>query len=243
MSLQEIRMTPLRTRIDRADWTRALEDVDASGWARLPALLTPVECRDLVASYDDERRFRSTIDMERYRFGRGQYRYFSYPLPTTVQSLRERCYPRLQPLAQAWTQRLRGERAYPDTLAEFLAACRSAGQSRPTPLLLRYAPGDYNCLHQDVYGDVAFPLQMSLMLSQRGRDYDGGEIVLVEQRPRAQSRAFALELERGDALIFTNRMRPVHGARGWYAAQMRHGISPLLRGSRFVLGVIFHDAR
>lgn len=236
-------MNPLHTRIDRVDWSRVGPDLDTTGWSRLSALLTPAECRQLIAGYDDDRRYRSTIDMERYRFGRGQYRYFAYPLPPTVQRLRERCYPRLQPLAQAWNDHLKGARAYPATLSEFLATCRAAGQPRPTPLLLRYAAGDYNCLHQDVYGDVAFPLQMLVMLSRRGHDYDGGEIVLVEQRPRAQSRAFALQLERGDALIFTNRTRPVRGTRGYYAAQMRHGVSPLLRGSRYVLGVIFHDAR
>lgn len=236
-------MSSLRARIDGADWTRAYQDLDANGWARLPTILTPAECRQLVASYDDDRRFRSTIDMERYRFGRGEYRYFEYPLPATVQSLRERCYPRLQPVAQAWNNHLRGEASYPATLADFLAVCRAADQPRPTPLLLRYVAGDYNCLHQDVYGTIAFPLQMLVMLSQRGDDYDGGEVVLVEQRPRTQSRAYALQLERGDALVFTNRTRPVRGTRGWYAAQMRHGISPLLRGTRYVLGVIFHDAR
>jgi hypothetical protein len=234
---------PLRTRIDRVDWPRVSDDLDATGWARIPALLTAAECRELIAGYGDNNRYRSTVDMERYRFGRGQYRYLAYPLPTTVQSLREYCYPRLQPVAQAWNEHLRGERSYPATLTDFLAICRTAEQSRPTPLLLRYAAGDYNCLHQDVYGDIAFPLQMLVMLSQRERDYEGGEVVLVEQRPRAQSKAYALQLERGEALVFTNRTRPVRGTRGWYAAQMRHGVSPLLRGSRYVLGVIFHDAR
>jgi hypothetical protein len=181
--------------------------------------------------------------MERYRFGRGEYRYFAYPLPAVVQQLRDQCYPRLQPLAQDWSDRLRSQRSYPATLGDFLATCRAAEQTRPTPLLLRYHAGDYNFLHQDVYGEIGFPLQMLVMLSQRGHDYDGGDIVLVEQRPRAQSRAYALQLERGEALVFTNRSRPVRGARGWYAVQMRHGVSPLLRGSRYVLGVIFHDAR
>lgn len=236
-------MIPLRTRIDRVDWPRVSDDLDATGWARIPALLTAAECQELIAGYDDDGRYRSTVDMERYRFGRGQYRYLAYPLPATVQSLREHCYPRLQPVAQAWNDHLRGARSYPATLIDFLAICRTAEQSRPTPLLLRYAAGDYNCLHQDVYGDIAFPLQMLVMLSRRERDYEGGEVVLVEQRPRSQSKAYALQLERGEALVFTNRTRPVLGARGWYAAQMRHGFSPLLRGSRHVLGVIFHDAR
>jgi hypothetical protein len=236
-------VTSLRTRIERVAWSRVAQELDATGWSRLPGLLTAAECRTLVTGYGDDRRYRSTIDMERYRFGRGEYRYFAYPLPALVQQLREHCYPHLQPLAREWNERLGGRRSFPATLADFIATCHAAEQSRPTPLLLRYGPGDYNCLHQDVYGEVAFPLQMLVMLSQRGSDYEGGEIVLVEQRPRAQSRAYALQLERGDALVFTNRTRPVRGTRGWYAVQMRHGVSPLLRGSRFVLGVIFHDAR
>jgi hypothetical protein len=240
---EEIVVTPLRTRIERVAWSRAAQELDATGWARLPGLLTAAECRGLVDGYGDDRRYRSTIDMERYRFGRGEYRYFTYPLPDIVQELRAQCYPRLQPLAQEWNDRLGGPHSYPAVLADFLAACRAAEQPRPTPLVLRYGAGDYNCLHQDVYGEIAFPLQMLVMLSQRGTDYDGGDIVLVEQRPRAQSRAYALQLERGDALVFTNRSRPVRGTRGWYAVQMRHGVSPLLRGSRYVLGVIFHDAR
>jgi len=233
----------LPTRIERTDWTRVRQDLEANGWARIPGLVTAAECRQLIAGYGDDARYRSTIDMERYRFGQGQYRYFAYPLPVTVQTLREHVYPHLQPVARAWNGHLRGQNSYPATLRDFIATCRAADQARPTPLLLRYEAGDYNCLHQDVYGDIAFPLQMLVMLSQRGQDYDGGEVVLVEQRPRAQSRAYALQLERGEALIFTNRTRPVRGTRGWYATQMRHGISPLLRGSRYVLGVIFHDAR
>jgi hypothetical protein len=236
-------MIGLRTRVDRVEWSRVEHDLDAQGWARLPRLLSAPECRRLIDGYGDDHRYRATIDMERYRFGRGEYRYFGYPLPPLVQALREHFYGHLQPVARVWSQRLNRSRSFAPTLAGFLAACRAAAQPRPTPLLLRYGPGDFNCLHQDVYGDIAFPLQVLIVLSQLGRDYDGGEIVLVEARPRAQSRAFAIRLERGEGLVFTNRERPVRGTRGWYAAQMRHGISPLLRGERYVLGVIFHDAR
>jgi hypothetical protein len=233
----------LAARVASVDWERAHADLDTQGWARLPALLTAPECAALAAGYSQERLYRSTIDMERYRFGRGEYRYFAYPLPPAVQGLRAALYPRLQPVANAWWQRLRRQDAFPPALSAFLEQCHAAGQTRPTPLILRYRPGDYNCLHQDIYGEIAFPLQVSIMLSARGRDYEGGEIVLVEQRPRAQSKATALALDRGDGLVFTNRERPARGSRGWYAVQMRHGVSPLASGERFVLGVIFHDAK
>ena len=237
------RLSSLTARIADVDWQDAGSRLDAEGWARLPSLLMDSECASLRRGYTDGSLYRSTIDMERYRFGRGEYKYFAYPLPQIVAALRETLYPLLQPIANTWWERLRRQADFPPTLAEFIERCHTGGQTRPTPLILRYRPGDYNCLHQDVYGDLAFPLQVSVMLSQRQRDYEGGEIVLAEQRPRAQSKATAITLERGDGLVFTNRERPARGSRGWYAVQMRHGVSPLARGERFVLGVIFHDAK
>ncbi len=217
--------------------------LDAAGFARLPALLSARECGAMRALWSDEHAFRSRIDMARHGFGRGEYRYFAAPLPPLVATLRTRLYRDLAPTARAWAERLgRDPSAFPEELDDFLARCRAAGQRRPTPLLLRYREGDWNALHQDLYGAVAFPLQVLVVLSKRGRDYDGGEVVLVEQRPRAQSRAAAFTLDRGDGLIFTNRERPVRGSRGDYRVSMRHGVSVLHRGERLTLGIIFHDA-
>jgi uncharacterized protein len=233
---------PIATRLTRIDWSRVEAELDDLGWSRLPPLLTAHECDRLVRAYDRDELYRSTIDMERYRFGRGQYRYFANPLPPIVAALRRVLYQRLAPLANEWAVRLRRQVIYPASLEGFVKECHAAGQTRPTPLILHYGPGDYNCLHQDIYGAIGFPLQVLVMLSQHGRDYDGGEVVLVEQRPRAQSKATAILPAQGEALIFTNRDRPVHGTRGDYAVQMRHGASLLTRGQRFVLGIIFHDA-
>ena len=235
-------MTTSAQRVTRLDWNRLEGDLNERGWARVPALLDTRECQALIRSYDRDALFRSTIDMERFRFGKGQYRYFAAPLPTLVEDLRQAFYARLRVIANAWAAHLQRSTTFPDTLDAFLRQCHAAGQTRPTPLLLRYRTGDYNCLHQDVYGAIGFPLQVLIVLSQRGRDYDGGEVVLVEQRPRAQSKATAIIPQRGDAVIFTNRERPVRGNRGAHAVQMRHGASPLTRGQRFVLGIIFHDA-
>ncbi len=226
----------------RIDWARVAGDLERAGWSRLPRLLAPAECRSLVRAYDDEALFRSTVDMERHRFGRGQYRYFAYPLPPVVSALRRGCYARLSPLANEWSARLGRADDYPADLDGFLARCHAAGQRRPTPLLLRYGPGDYNCLHQDLYGELAFPFQVVVPLSRRGQDYEGGEVIFLEQRPRAQSQATAVTVERGEGLVFTNRHRPVRGARGFYAMQMRHGVSEVTRGGRVALGIIFHDA-
>jgi hypothetical protein len=208
----------------------------------VPRVLTARECQALRRDYELGDRYRSTIDMERYRYGRGEYRYFAYPLPSLVEALRHAFYPRLQGVANAWQERLGRQGTFPPELDEFLERCHRAGQRRPTPLVLRYNTGDYNRLHQDLYGAIAFPLQVVINLSQPGHDYDGGELILVEQKPRTQSRATALTPARGDAVIFTNRERPAAGDRGVYRVQMRHGASTVTRGSRFALGLIFHDA-
>jgi uncharacterized protein len=231
-------------RLERLDWEALWRSLWERGWARTGgALLTTGECADLVALYADESRFRSRVDMERFRFGIGEYKYFADPLPPLVQELRGEAYPPLARLANDWMKALKERRRFPPTLGGFLAACRRAGQTRPTPLLLRYEAGGYNCLHQDLYGDLAFPLQLTCVLSRRGMDYTGGDFLLVEGRPRQQSRGEAIALEQGEMIVFTTRERPVRGARGVYRATVRHGVSRLLTGTRTSLGVIFHDAR
>ena len=231
-------------RLERLDWDALDRSLWESGWARTAApVLTPEECADLIAIYEDDGRFRSRVDMERFRFGVGEYKYFADPLPGLVRELREAAYPRLAATANAWAKAL-GERCrFPRTLRGLRAACRRAGQTKPTPLLLRYEAGGYNCLHQDLYGAIAVPMQLTCVLSRRGADFTGGEFLLVEQRPRQQSRGEAIALEQGEIIIFTVRERPVRGARGFYRAAMRHGVSRLLSGTRYSLGVIFHDAR
>ncbi|MBB6735668.1 2OG-Fe(II) oxygenase [Cohnella zeiphila] len=229
--------------LDRQDETGLQRELDESGFARLPGLLNEAQCAELVALYEDESRFRRTIDMNRYRFGSGEYKYFAAPLPALVQQLRERLYPALARAANRWEERLGQEPAYPEELSAFLEQCHRHGQTRPTPLLLKYEEGDYNCLHQDLYGEVFFPFQAVIALSRRDLDYAGGEFLLVEQRPRAQSRGHALVLEQGDGLVFPTNNRPVAGARGYYRTKLRHGVSTVLSGRRHTLGVIFHDAR
>jgi hypothetical protein len=227
----------------RRDWQAVAAALDADGWARLPNLLTARQCASVRALFARDRLFRSTIDMRRHGYGSGQYRYFAYPLPALVERLRRTLYVPLVAVARSWAERLRRDPAdYPTTLDRFLARCHAAGQRRPTPLVLRYGPGDWNALHQDRYGAVAFPLQVLIVLSERGRDYEGGEVVLVEQRPRAQSRATTLTVALGEGVVFTNRERPVRGTRGDYRVAMRHGVSVLTRGERYTLGIIFHDA-
>lgn len=229
--------------VAKQDWPTIGAALDEHGWARLPRLLGAHACASLRALYDRDTLFRSTIDMARHGFGRGQYRYFKTPLPPLVQRLRTALYPPLAATARAWATRLgRDPGDFPPTLPEFLARCHAAGQRRPTPLLLHYRTGDWNALHQDTYGAIAFPLQVLIVLSDRGRDYQGGEVLLVEQRPRAQSRGSAFALARGEGLVFTNRERPVRGTRGDYRVTMRHGVSTLIRGERLTLGIIFHDA-
>ena len=220
--------------------------LDTDGFARLPPVLSPGECRELADLYDDDRRFRSRIDMARFRFGEGEYKYFAAPLPPRVQALREELYARLAPVANRWMGRLQPGAAsdpYPPTLDAFLKKCHAAGQTRPTPLLLKYHSGGYNCLHQDLYGDLAFPLQVVFALSRRDVDYTGGEFLLVEQRPRAQSRGHALTIDQGAAIVFATSHRPVAGTRGDYRVVMRHGVSAVTSGARMSLGIIFHDAR
>jgi hypothetical protein len=232
----------IRTRLARCDWAAVGQRLDEAGSASLGVLLGARECRALAKLYAAERRFRSTIDMARHRFGEGQYRYFAAPLPELVAELREAAYVHLAPLANRWMERLGRAERYPARLDAFLAACHARGQTRPTPLLLRYTAGGFNCLHQDLYGAIAFPLQIVVLLSRPGGDFRGGELLLVEQRPRSQSRGEAIALRQGEALVFPNRFRPVAGARGDYRVVVRHGVSPVRAGERTSLGIIFHDA-
>jgi uncharacterized protein len=223
-------------------WEDVASDLDRSGWATTGPLLTLEERRELIASYDDDARFRSTVVMARHGFGSGEYRYFANPLPELVSCLRERLYERLLPTANRWRAALGLGAPFPETHRGFLECCHAAGQTKPTLLLLRYGPGDYNCLHQDLYGDWVFPLQAAFLLSDPDRDFTGGELVLTEQRPRMQSRAQVVPLEAGEAVIFAVNSRPVRGTRGTYRVAMRHGVSELRSGSRHTLGIIFHDA-
>ena len=211
------------------------------GYATIP-LLEAATCRELAALYDDDARFRSRVVMQRHNFGRGEYKYLAYPLPAQVAALREALYPPLAAIANAWREALGEAALFPPTLRAFLAECHAAGQTRPTPLLLRYGEGDYNCLHQDLYGPLVFPLQLTVLLSEPGADFTGGEFVLVEQRPRAQSRPMVVPLRQGEAVIFPVHHRPAKGTRGQYRVMMRHGVSRVRSGRRHTLGVIFHDA-
>jgi hypothetical protein len=232
----------LRARVENLDWSRIARDIDQQGYALTGTLLEPTECAELIALYPERERFRSRVDMTRLRYGVGEYKYFARPLPPEVQELRMVLYKRLAPIANRWAKLLGGDDLYPPTLSAFLKSCAAHGQERPTPLLLRYEAGGYNCLHQDLYGEIAFPLQFTCVLSRRGNDFEGGEFLLVEQRPRAQSRGEAISMDQGEAIIFTNRYRPVAGSRGHYRVNVRHGVSTLRSGQRYSLGIIFHDA-
>jgi len=223
------------------DWAAAERELNAHGCALLPGLLSPAECEAMAARYDGDG-FRSTVVMARHGFGLGEYRYFAYPLPDPVATLRTALYPPLAEVANRWNTALGARVRYPGTHAEYVARCHAAGQARPTPLLLRYGPGDYNCLHQDLYGEHVFPLQVAVLLSEPGRDFEGGEFVLTEQRPRMQSRAEVVPLRQGDAVVFPVHHRPVQGGRGIYRVNLRHGVSRLRAGRRHTLGIIFHDA-
>jgi hypothetical protein len=225
-----------------AEWPPVLAALDERGHAVLPELLAAAECEALAALYDKPASFRSRVVMARHNFGRGEYQYLRYPLPAPVAKLRESLYPALAPLANRWHQRLGLSPRFPPTLEAYLERCHAAGQTRPTPLILKYGEGDYNCLHQDLYGEFVFPLQATVQLSAPGRDFSGGEFLLVEQRPRMQSKGEVVALGQGDAVIFAVNQRPVAGSRGEYRVTMRHGVSRLLSGRRFTLGVIFHDA-
>jgi len=235
-------MKPAGDRIDALDWARIEKELDERGWSLTGPVMSARECADLIALYGERERFRSRIDMARFRFGIGEYKYFAEPLPEPIAEMRSALYRRLAPIANRWSKLLGGG-AYPRTLGEYLKVCRASGQDRPTPLLLRYEAGGYNCLHQDLYGELAFPLQFTCVLNQRGRDYLGGESLLVEQRPRAQSRGEAIGLDQGCGVIFPNRFRPVPGARGHYRVNVRHGVSTVTKGTRWALGIIFHDAK
>lgn len=224
------------------DWAGLVGALDELGHAVWPGLLDAAECQGLAALYGEEGAFRSRVVMARHNFGSGEYKYLRYPLPPLVAALREALYPALAPLANRWHERLRLEPRFPAALGAFLARCHAAGQQRPTPLILKYEAGDYNCLHQDLYGEHVFPIQATVLLSAPGSDFAGGEFVLVEGRPRMQSRAEVVPLQQGDAVLFAVNHRPVAGSRGFYRATSRHGVSPLRSGRRFTLGVIFHDA-
>jgi hypothetical protein len=232
----------LAVRVDSLDWRSIAADLDARGHAMVAGLLTPAQCEALAALYASERLFRSRVIMSRHGFGRGEYQYFNYPLPDVVATLRGSLYPHLVPIANRWNEVLGSDVRFPAEHAEFIARCHAAGQKRPTPLLLQYAADDYNCLHQDLYGEQVFPLQLAVLLSAPEHDFTGGEFVLTEQRPRMQSRAEVVPLTQGDAVVFAVHHRPVQGTRGVYRVNMRHGVSRLRSGRRHTLGVIFHDA-
>jgi hypothetical protein len=231
------------TRVATYDWTALASELDDSGCAVLPQLLSAEECLTIASLYSDDSRFRSHVIMARHGFGKGEYRYFRYPLPELLSALRTALYSHLAGVANEWNGRLGVDERYPADHASFLKRCQDVGQTRPTPLLLQYVPGDFNCLHQDLYGDLAFPIQVAILLSQPLKDYSGGEFVLTEQRPRRQSRAEVVPLLQGDAVAFAVHNRPVQGSKGNYRVNLRHGVSRVRSGMRHTVGIIFHDAR
>ncbi|MDN9011653.1 2OG-Fe(II) oxygenase [Brevibacillus laterosporus] len=233
----------LTERIAAIDWNKVQQTMDEQGYATIPAFLAKKECNEIVNMYEKEEYFRNTIDMARFRFGIGEYKYYQAPLPDLLQQLREGFYPELAKTANRWLKQLDHEECYPPSLSEFLTECHQQGQTKSTPLLLKYEAGGYNCLHQDLYGDVYFPLQVVFALSQREIDYTGGEFLLLEQRPRAQSRGHVITLEQGSGLIFPANYRPALGSRGYYKIKIRHGVSTITSGTRYTLGIIFHDAK
>ena len=230
-------------RLAKYDWDAFVAELGNHGCAVLERILTPPECKDIAALHPHEEHFRSHIHMARHGFGQGEYRYFKYPLPDLLGGLRTALYPHLASVANDWNERMGIEQRYPEAHKDFLKQCHDAGQTRPTPLLLQYVPGDFNCLHQDLYGDLAFPLQVALLLSEPGKDFTGGEFVLTEQRPRMQSRAEVVPLRQGDAVAFAVHNRPVQGTKGVYRVNLRHGVSRVRSGRRHTLGIIFHDAK
>jgi uncharacterized protein len=233
---------PIKDRVAALDWQDLTTQLDGFGNAVIEGLLMPEECRQIAELYSHEQHFRSHIRMARHGFGKGEYRYFKYPLPDPIASLRTTLYPPLAAVANRWNERMNLDQRYPVRHAEFLKQCHEAGQTRPTPLLLQYIPGDFNCLHQDIYGDLAFPLQVAILLSKPAEDFTGGEFVLTEQRPRMQSRAEVVPLAQGDAVVFAVHNRPVQGTRNNYRVNLRHGVSRLRSGIRHTVGIIFHDA-
>jgi len=240
--MSKIDRTDIAARLAAVDWAEAGRALDECGYARLDGVLTPAECAEIAAWYDDDKRFRSTVVMARHGFGDGEYKYFTYPLPPLIDALRREAYPPLATVANRWAERLGEKSAFPATLDRFTRLCHAAGQKKPTPLVLRYGAGGYNRLHQDLYGAIAFPVQMAILLSRPGTDFDGGEFILAEQKPRMQSRAEVIPLLQGDAVLFAVNERPVAGTRGYFRARMRHGVSTIRAGHRATLGIIFHDA-
>jgi uncharacterized protein len=236
-------MLSIKERIEKLDWKSIEEYLNRSGYALTSTLLRASECREIIDLYANDKIFRSRVVMERHNFGRGEYRYFADPLPQIVLELRQYFYPPLAEIANRWMPRLQQRERYPPTLTEFISRCHRHQQTKPTPLVLRYETDDYNCLHQDLYGEISFPLQAACVLNIDGRDFTGGEFLLAEQRPRAQTRAEAITIEQGQFIIFPNRWRPVSGTRGDYRVNMRHGVSRLRSGRRYCLGIIFHDAK
>jgi hypothetical protein len=239
----EVSAADVAARVDAYEWSRVSAHLDAHGWALLPKLLTAAECAAIASLYADGSRFRSHVVMARHGFGRGEYKYFAYPLPDKIAELRTVLYPRLVPIANRWNESMGIAVRYPGAHADFITRCHNAGQTRPTPLLLQYGEGDFNALHQDVYGEHVFPLQAAILLSAPEKEFTGGEFVLTEQRPRMQSRAEVVPLGRGDGVVWAVRNRPVQGARGPYRVNLRHGVSRLRSGRRHTVGVIFHDAK
>lgn len=235
-------MTSITQRINVVDWDRVTEELNTAGWSLVKDILEPEECDSISSLYAQEQGFRSKVIMARHGFGKGEYKYFSYPLPKLIAELRRTLYPKLAPLANRWNALMKIDVRYPDDHAAYIDRCHTAGQTRPTPLLLQYGQDDYNCLHQDLYGEHVFPMQAAFLLSEPGKDFEGGEFVLTEQRPRMQTRAEVVPLKKGDAVIFAVHHRPHQGIKGYYKVNMRHGVSRLHKGHRHTMGVIFHDA-
>lgn len=235
-------MVNLSTKIDALDWNEIASSMHEKGYAILPKLISDMECKELVNLYDEPTGYRKIVEMERYRFGLGEYKYFDYPLPKTVQTLREHLYPKLAPIANLWMKVLKIDNQFPNTFKDLQEHCHENNQLKPTPLILKYGKGGFNTLHQDLYGDIYFPLQAVLFLNEPDVDFEGGEFVLTQQTPRAQSKAFVLKPKKGDMLIFTTNFRPVKGKKGYYRVNMKHGVSELHSGERHTLGIIFHDA-
>jgi len=232
----------MRQRISLLNWDKITEELNERGFGIASSILTNEECDELVLQYKNDALYRKTINMERYRFGLGEYKYYNYPLPAIIQDLRQSIYPNLSPIANSWMRALNIDKQFPENLDELLELCHAQKQTKPTPLILRYEKGGYNTLHQDLYGEVYFPMQLVLFLNEPETDYSGGDFVLIEQRPRAQSKAIVLKPAKGDMLIFTTNFRPVRGSKGYYRVNMKHGVSEILVGIRHTLGIIFHDA-
>lgn len=235
-------MEKILTRLATTDWLAKTEEMNTKGYAILPKLISEIQCQELIEGYDTPEVYRKTVVMERYRFGLGEYKYFSYPLPKIIQTIRESVYPKIAPIANLWMKVLKMDTTFPETFNELQSRCHRNNQLKPTPLILKYGKGGFNTLHQDLYGDVYFPIQTVVFLNEPDEDYTGGEFVLLQQTPRAQSKAIVLKPKRGDMLIFTTNFRPVKGRRGYYRVNMKHGVSELSSGERHTLGIIFHDA-